>query len=375
MTADVAVRLLGGQDFYVPHFQVRIAGRPAVLSVVRDILQVSYKDNLDNLDSFELTINNWDAEQRDFKYSDSDLFDPGKEFELWMGYHGVDPLRLMVHGEITSLRPSFPSGGGSTLVVSGLNILHKLQTQEQSVTYVDKTDSDIAREIADRLKIDIRTDAPASEVKYDYVLQENQSDIIFLLNRARRMGYDLYVEEKGTDGASIPPRLVFARSTNVRKRTYELRYGRTLIDFKPDLTTSHQVAEVVVKGWDPINKKRIEATATRSEIAAKGIGEQAGQKKVEQAFKERRTIIPTQVVNTEQEAKLVAVRALEENAKDLVRATASTVGLPDLRAGCAVDITGVGVRFSGRYFVTATTHAMGDSGYTTSFECRREEVA
>ena len=39
-----------------------------------------------------------------------------------------------------------------------------------------------------------------------------------------------------------------------------------------------------------------------------------------------------------------------------------------------IDIGGVGERFSGRYFVTDTTHAVGDSGYTTQFGCRREEV-
>jgi phage protein D len=57
----------------------------------------------------------------------------------------------------------------------------------------------------------------------------------------------------------------------------------------------------------------------------------------------------------------------------MVKASGSTVGLPDLRAGSVVMIDGAGKRFSGRYFVTATTHAIGDGGYTTQFECRREE--
>lgn len=53
-------------------------------------------------------------------------------------------------------------------------------------------------------------------------------------------------------------------------------------------------------------------------------------------------------------------------------ATGSTVGLPGLRAGTLLSIGGVGSRSSGRYLVTATTHSIGDSGYTTRFECRRE---
>src|SRR4029077_17971052 len=101
MPATVAVPIYKGQDLYVSYFQVKVAGRPQGQDVVRDILQVSYKDNIKEMNSFDITINNWDAETRDFKYSDGDLFNPGKELELWMGYYGKDRLRLMVRGQIT----------------------------------------------------------------------------------------------------------------------------------------------------------------------------------------------------------------------------------------------------------------------------------
>jgi phage protein D len=56
----------------------------------------------------------------------------------------------------------------------------------------------------------------------------------------------------------------------------------------------------------------------------------------------------------------------------MVKASATTVGLPDLRAGRRVQIAGVGSRFSGTYFVTDTSHTIGDGGYTTRFNARRE---
>jgi phage protein D len=79
-------------------------------------------------------------------------------------------------------------------------------------------------------------------------------------------------------------------------------------------------------------------------------------------------------VHTKQEAETLARRTLENNAKEMVKGSGSVVGLPDLRAGAAVSIVGVGTRFDGRYFVTSTTHTIGDGGYTTRFECRREDV-
>jgi phage protein D len=374
MGATTAVPIFQGhQDFYVPYFQVKIAGRPAGQDVVRDILQVSYKDNLTEIDSFDLTVNNWDAETRDFKYSDSDLFDPGKELELWMGYYGQGKLRLMVRGQITALHPAFPAGGASTLAVSGLNVLHKLRTKQESHSYEGKTDSQIAKEIAGRLGVDLKTN-PQNEKPYDYILQDNQYDIIFLMERARRVGYDLYVEEQGQNGQSQKPVLVFGRSLDVRRTTYQLTYGRSMIDFKPDLTTANQVGEVTVRGWDRLKKEKIEYTAKRSEIAVKGVGAAGNQAAIEQSFNQRRDVIATKPIESLDEAKTLAIRTLEENAKDMVKGSGSTVGLPDLRAGSVVMIDGAGKRFSGRYFVTATTHAIGDSGYTTQFECRREEL-
>ncbi|MBV9956817.1 MAG: hypothetical protein JO360_00295, partial [Acidobacteria bacterium] len=74
------------------------------------------------------------------------------------------------------------------------------------------------------------------------------------------------------------------------------------------------------------------------------------------------------------EAKKLAIAALNNIAKDLVTGHGTSLGLPDLRAGSVVVISGLGKRFSGRYFVTATTHTINDSGYLTLFDCRREEI-
>src|SRR5262245_60733330 len=56
------------EPFYVPFFQVKIEGRKLVNNVFNDITQVTYTDKVDDLDSFEITVNNWDAEALRFKY-------------------------------------------------------------------------------------------------------------------------------------------------------------------------------------------------------------------------------------------------------------------------------------------------------------------
>lgn len=367
----VAVPIHQGQDFYVPHFEMKIAGQSQGQGIVRDVMQVSYTDGLDEIDSFEVTINNWDADARALKYSDGDRFNPGKRFELWMGYYGRDRLRLMLTGEITGLKPAFPSSGPPTLVVSGMNVLHRLRRVKRSVAFRGQTDSEIARAVCGQLGVEVRTPNERDETPNDYVLQANQYDIVFLLSRARRVGYELVVEESGTDGRSEPSTLSFGPSSAVRRRTYELTYGRSLIEFTPELSTALQVGKVTVLGWDAVRKQKIEETVTRRDLRTQALSD--GEQEIEQSFGEREEVVTDQPVEDAAAARRLARERLEQNSKDMVKATGSTIGLPDLRTGSMVAIDGLGVRFTGRYFVTATTHTIGDGGYTTQFECRREE--
>jgi phage protein D len=376
MTMLDAIPIFQGQDFYVPHFQVKLRDRPLGRDVVHDIVQVTYKDNIEEIDSFEITINNWDAETRSFKYLDQDLFDPGHKVELQMGYYGKDRLRLMVTGEITSLSPNFPASGQPTLTISGLNLLHRFRDSKATEAYEGRTDSQIAKQIEQRLGLEIRIDQNAAEheVEYPYILQDNAFDVIFLMERARRIGYDLVVEEIGGEGLPPQSRLYFGPSVNLRKVTYELVYGRSLTQMDVDLDTSNQVSKVSVQGWDAEKKQPIKYTASRDEIRTRGVGEAGGQAAIDKSFARRSETITTVPVSSPQEARTLATETLERIAKEMLKGKGATVGLPDLRAGSIVKIGGLGKRYSGRYFVTATTHTIGDSGYTTQFECRREEI-
>lgn len=356
------------QDFYVPAFELRLDGRSPGQEVIHDIQQVTYKDSIEELDSFEITIANWDAGRRRLKYSDDELFDPGKKVRLSLGYRGN--MRQVIAGEITSLQPTFPASGAPTLSVSGLNLLHRLRTKQRSQAYTDRRISGIAQEIGARLGIEVRSGSPTQEETHEHLFQDNRYDILFLWEWARRSGYEMFVGEDRSTGDSY---LHFGPSQNLRSVVYELRYGRSLISFQPDLTTANQVGKVTVRGWDARNKRPIEASAERSELDTRGVGAAGRQSVIEQSFNQREEVIVDRPIQGPKEAKTLARETLERIAKDMVKGSGSTVGLPDLRAGSVVQLLGLGDRFSGRHFVTSTTHTLGDGGYTTQFECRREE--
>ena len=139
-------------DFYVPAFEVRLQGQPLDRAVIRDVLSVTYTDSLDKLDSCQFTINNWDASQRRFKYSDSNLFDPGTAIELYIGYYDRGDLTLMLRGQIVALSPDFPAGGQPTLQVRALNSLYRLHFKQETLIFQNKTDTQIAQDVLARIE-------------------------------------------------------------------------------------------------------------------------------------------------------------------------------------------------------------------------------
>ena len=50
-----------GEDFYVPAFRLMIRGKDAEVQN-NDVISVTYEDSLDKIDSFNLTVMNWDPE-------------------------------------------------------------------------------------------------------------------------------------------------------------------------------------------------------------------------------------------------------------------------------------------------------------------------
>ncbi|HEV2682384.1 MAG TPA: hypothetical protein VGV14_17910 [Rhodanobacter sp.] len=389
--------------FYVPQFEVKIQGVGLPHDVLRDVIQINYHDNIKEIDGFEITVNNWDSLTRQFKYvgaetqadldgstTDSEryrLFDPcNKQVEVWMGYAG--DLRLMLKGSFTTLEPSF-NAGAPTLNVRGLNALHQLRRKQYSTTWNDKRDSEIARNIATLtdstmgsnakrfpMPLVIDSNAQGREEAIPYVAQSNQYDIDFLLARALRLGYVVYIRE-GDPSASDPDQqqqhVYFGpsdgRGPGTRDVTFRLRWGASLTEFKPTLTTARQVRSVTVNGWDRTRKKAITVKASLSD---RDLNVNADMHKLIGACDPREEIVVDKPVHTEREAKQIAQAILKDRVKEIVKASATCVGLPDLRAGRKVVIEGLGERFNGSYFVTDSTHTINDSGYITKFNARRE---
>jgi len=396
--AVVPTDVFTGQDFYVPSFQVW-KGTKVLNNIVPDVLSVSYTDSLKAIDSFELTVNNWDPDKATqnrsgfatspFKYSDTKTFEPWQPVELYMGYirSGHDERQKMLSGEITTMTPTFPASGGSTLSVRALNLLHRFRTKQQTLPFSGLKDSEIAEKIVKGIASDIRKVIPnltlqvdaaeigankANEEIVPYLVMNNQYPINFLLERSRDIGYELFLEEPAVlpANAGRVVTLHYRPTAAAKQIVYVLEWGKSLISFQPTLQTANQVSEVTVRGWDPAGKTKIEGKAKRSEI--KGVMQPGDLQLDETGLSQKLEIMADKPIQSQVEARNKAASILLRLAQGIVEAKGKTVGLPNLRAGSKVVVKGLGTRFSGTYLVTETTHTIGDGGYTTDFSARME---
>jgi len=387
------VEIYKDQDFYVPAFIIKVENEELKRVVMNDILNVTYTDSLTNVDSFDMTVNNWDAgaktlDQSAFKYSDTKTFNPWKDVEVQMGYYrnGQSELRTMLIGEITTLTPNFPQSGAPTLNVRGLNLFHRFRTKQETKPFFNKKDSDIAKEVVESIATEVRKKSPQLKLKLDendyatnikteekipYLLMNNQFPIRFLMERASDLGYELTMEE-ASQGGNREVTFHYRPTSNVKRKTYILDWGVSLMSFQPTLQCANQVAELTVRGWNPQKKKPIKVTVKRSEI--KGIVTPSELGVTEPDLTKKIEIVVDRPIQNEAEAKLLATNRLRKIGEVLVEAKGKTVGVPDLRAGSKVEIRGLGTRFSGTYLVTGTTHSIGEGGYTTEFTGRMEKL-
>lgn len=376
-------------DRYAPEFEVFIEGVQADPTTKNDILDIKVHRDIEEMSGFDLELNNWDDVNLRFKHSDSTAFRLGSRVAVRLGY--ADQLMTVATGTISTLAPKFPDGASPTVSISGVDGMLKLKdrkpTKDEDKNFVQMTDWQIAERIAGRNQLRVVTtqDGPV----HDLVVQKNQSDAEFLMERAKRIDFDCYILPDPDTGEET---LYFIRPTDGRDgrpiRLFRLTYqpglttGPTalpaglvpnLLDFTPTLTVSNQVSKLTVRGWDQLNKQPIEFTATAADLPAgqNSADGDSGPQAADDAAGGRQEMVVDAPVATQQEAQELAVALLRERAYEFITATGRVAGLPELRPGDNLEIFGLGTRFSGTYFVKRVEHALGTSGFFTTFTGRR----
>jgi uncharacterized protein len=360
--------------YYAPAFRVEVNGIRLAADISKNIQEIHVTSKPDTLDTFSFTVVNSLPHLRWTHTSDADLFKEGSAVKISMGY--VDDLSAIIEGEITQIRPSFPQTGIPTVAIEGYTRLHRLQGNQRTRTFQQTSDKQIAEKIAEEAGLEAEVEDAGTQ--YEYVMQGNQSDLAFLRDRASRIHFELLVEGK---------KLIFRKARENSSRTYTLLWAQAqrsfastantlpLKSFTPELDTMQPVNQTEYRSYDPASKKAFVSRASVSDQTSNMGGKAKGADVWMNAFQRPRSFVHVTTPFTSQaEGDQLSKAKFNESAMNLVKGTAETIGIPELRSGQVVELAGLGPRFSGMYYVDEATHSIDNNGYSTHFTVKRNSV-
>ena len=329
---------------------IKLDGQDAPIRLMDNLISVEVDDSLNIPDMFSISI-------RDqlLQFTDSASLAIGTAVEV--AVKGERSRVTLISGEITAVETNFRHGIGATVVVRGYDRSHRLNRGCQTRSFNQVTDSDIATRIARDLGLKTKIDS-TPEV-YDYVLQNNQTNLEFLQERARHIGFRTYVEDNT---------LYFLQAPGGNGQPPLLEFGVNLLQFSARLTTSGQTSEVEVRGWDPKTKREIVGRANRAQDRPEVGESREGGALANEAFGNAgKQIIVNAVVNTQAEADALAQSVCDEMGGDFIQAEGICAGNPAVAAGAIVEFKGLSHRFAGRYRISHALHKYDAKGYSTRF--------
>ena len=282
---------------------------------------------------------------------DSHPFEIGSSLEVKLGAADALTTMTLFKGQIVSLEMNF-GAGGVELLCRGFDRSHALIRSRRARTFQNMTSSDIVSKIVSDAGFTPNCDSTGDP--HDFMQQDNETDWDFIWRLAERVGFEFVVED--TQAHFRKP---------VADNPIALEWPTTLRSFSPRVTATQQVSKVTLAVLDPKTKHPINSAATNpNQIARIGVDRD----QLAGAFGSAALHIASEPVKSQSEGDAVAQALLDKLANGYIAAEGVSNGNPQIKAGVAVQVSGVGNKYSGTYRVAAATHVLrGGSTYETRF--------
>lgn len=283
---------------------------------------------------------------------------------------GILP-KVTFDGEITAIEPIFDRNGNALFRIRGYDRGHRLTRGRKTRSFGGNpaaktvTEMMVINSVISQAGLTPVVDASGiSSMMYYYVMQYNQSDWDFLWSRAQMFGYQMYVEG----------RMLYFRPAGIPRNLLPidpLTWGEDLTRFEPRIVSAGQVTAAKVQGWDPSLKMKIagQGLMDLSPTSAKIGDPLPGNLATQAAFGKSEDVLVDPAVGDIAQATVVASARMAQHMSSFVRASGEVIGvLPGLTAGNTITVKGVGLRFSGAYYVTQARHIYRGGEYKITFE-------
>ncbi len=343
----------------VANYKIKLNGTDFSQEWMSAVEEVTIEDEINLPAMFSIQLNMVDRNNGKWRGIDLKTFKPGDKITVSLGLDKVEP---MVSGEITSLDLNLCEH--SLLEIRGYDFLHRLRMGTQNKVFLKKKDSEIASEIVKECGLSAVVDE--TKTVYPYVFQNNQSNYEFLLSRAALLDYEIYADDK---------KINFIKSRAQKSPEIpDLTYRKDFEQLNLELRLLTRGSKVEVRGWDVKDKKEVTAEAKKGDEVTKMGGKESGYELAAKSVGESTIALAAENMVDLSEAKSIAAAAYNNLLREFITGEGKCYGNPLLRAGKTVKLLGMDERFSGIYYIVATTHTINSKGYTTIFKVKRTGI-
>jgi len=375
---------------YAPQFKIEIGGDPLPPALRGSIISLSYQNGIEGSDSVDLTVAN-----QDLRWLDHPLLAVDQRFKLFIGY-APDPLDTEIFvGEIPAVEPSFPNSGMPTIKVTAHDFLQRLTHGKVDRAFALKLpkigifplpDVAVASLVSAANILEPRPDLVGGALSVLMTLaamavvpqdsqrairrQEHETDFEFLSAIAKENGWEMYIDHTADPKGYV---LRFQFLIQDYSSSLTLKWGQSLLDFSPRLTTVGDLFGVTARLWiASLQTEFVIVVSWDYDRAAFNLSIYPGLGDIDSLLGEKAkktlSIKPSGFPGALQDILAELLPRLNNRQT----ATGSCIGDTRIMAGKVIDFEGLGDQFGGKYRVTSATHTIDASGYKTSFKARKE---
>lgn len=290
-------------------------------------------------------------------FDEDEVFSIMSEVSIHLGYK--DDVEEVFKGIVTHFAPRFAEYENPKMEVQISSLLFQLKNGQHTRTYLDKTPSDIIKQILSEYSLDY--DIEDFGPTFSEIEQFNVTDYDYLKLLCETYGKSFYCyNNKVTVKTEITP----------SNDDVILEWGKSLISAETETNLKEQLSEVTCFGHDWQSDKDFKATAKMSDVPLR-IGGSYNWEDNSKGYDPNKVHFINGGVD-QADAKEIAVAFLMQSSFKFQTVRAKSEGNYKIKPGNRLAIKYLGELFSGEYLVKFVTHTFNMlTGYETECDlCR-----
>lgn len=315
------------------------------------VFSVTVSKELNRISWAQIVLKDGVPSDQDFPLSNTNLFKPGKEIEIKIGYHNDE--KTVFKGMVIKHGIKTMEGQASMLSVDCKDAAVKTTAGRKNRYYTEMTDSEVFEELAGEYGLE--TAIESTSQLHKELVQYYATDWDFLVARAQMNSQAVLPD----DGKLV------TKKPAVSDASVTLTYGATILDMEAEMDARDQSKAIKTSSWDYAAQEWID-----SEGEDPGVDEAGNISGTELSgvigLEEQSLRHSGQVEDTELQAW--ADSAMLKSRLSKIQGRVRSQGIAEIKPFDTIELAGVGERFNGKVFVSGVRQHYSTEKWVTDIE-------